>query len=100
MPPRARPAPPSPSRRAAPVYRDVRVYFAPAGTKRQRLTEEERQQLQRRALAEAGRTAADIAARLLRRRPAAEATPARQDEELGRGYRRLSGPRVGRRRER
>jgi hypothetical protein len=81
------------------VYRDVRVYYAPAGAKRQRLTEDEQRQLERRALAEAGRTAADIAARLLRRRPA-EAARARQDEELGRGYRRLSEPRAGRRRER
>jgi hypothetical protein len=73
MPPRAKPAPPPPRPRTAPVYRDVRVYYAPADAKRQQLTEGERRQLQRRALAEAGRTAADIAARLMRRRPAAEA---------------------------
>jgi hypothetical protein len=100
MSPRARSTPPPPRRRTAPVFRDVRVFYAPPGAKRQQLTEGERQELQRRALEEARQTAADIAARLTRRRPAAEAGPARPDDEFGRGYRRLSGPRAGRRRER
>jgi hypothetical protein len=69
MSPRARSNPPPPRRRTAPVYRDLRVYYAPADAKRQQLTEGERRQLQRRALEEAGRTAAEIAARLTRRRP-------------------------------
>jgi hypothetical protein len=100
MPPRARSDPPPPRRRTAPVYRDVRVYYAPADATRPHLTEREQKQLQRRALEEAGRTAAGIAARLTRRRPAANATPTRQEDELGRGYRRLSERRVARRRER
>jgi IS30 family transposase len=80
------------------VYRDVRVYYAPADAKRQQLTEAERQQLQRRALQEAGRTATEIAAHLMRRRSAVETTPARQEDELGRGYRRLAEPKAGQRR--
>jgi hypothetical protein len=64
MSPRARRAPPPPPRRrTTPVYRDVRVYYAPADAKRQQLTENEQKQLQRRALEEAGRTAVAIAAR-------------------------------------
>jgi hypothetical protein len=80
------------------VYRDVRLYYAPPDAKRKQLTEDKRRQLQRRALEEASRTPVDIAARLTRRRRAANASPARPDDELGRGYRRLAEPRAGRRR--
>jgi hypothetical protein len=68
-PPRARSNPPPPLRRPAPVYRDLRVYYAPADGEAAAATEGERRQLQRRALGEAGRTAAEIAARLTRRHP-------------------------------
>jgi hypothetical protein len=99
MSPRAKPIPPPPGRRTAPVYRDEHIYYAPADAKRHQLTKDEQKQLQRRTEEEAARTAAKIAAFLTRRRPTVEAAPRAKtrssDEAIGGSLSRRRGDDVG-----